>query len=232
VSVTESSEELGKHILDALDGKHGLRLHLLQEAGKRLSAPSPSSAGLAEEAMFGNIERRLREYLKRNDAAFLERFEQDVKFHIEMGRLPDTDNPLISPVPGLREGCMKAGNTAWFVSEFMDALRSALASRNQQPREQSDVAAFLAEVEAELARARAKFPGDVVRTLAFSEEAGELVKAVLDEDAANVRKEAVQAAAMAARIVLDGDGSVTEWRERKGLDRLGRVVPTQNKEGA
>ncbi|MNU34531.1 hypothetical protein D3C71_231140 [compost metagenome] len=82
------------------------------------------------------------------------------------------------------------------------------------------VDAFLDEVRAELIRARAKFPGDRIMTLAMSEEAGELVKAVLDEPAANVRKEAVQTATMAARIVLDGDSSVKEWRAAKGLDAL------------
>lgn len=82
------------------------------------------------------------------------------------------------------------------------------------------VDAFLDDVRAELIRARAKFPGDRIMTLAMSEEAGELVKAVLDEPAANVRKEAVQTAAMAARIVLDGDSSVNDWRAAKGLDPL------------
>lgn len=82
------------------------------------------------------------------------------------------------------------------------------------------VDAFLDEVRAELIRARAKFPGDRIMTIALAEEFGELAKAILDEPAANVRKEAVQTAAMAARIVLDGDGSVNEWRAAKGLDRL------------
>lgn len=82
------------------------------------------------------------------------------------------------------------------------------------------VDAFLDDVHAELIRARAKFPGDRVMTIALAEEFGELAKAVLDEPAANVRKEAVQTAAMAARIVLDGDGSMNEWRAAKGLDPL------------
>lgn len=58
-------------------------------------------------------------------------------------------------------------------------------------------------------------------TIALAEEFGELAKAILDEPAAQVRKEAVQTAVMAARVVLDGDGSVTEWRAAKGLDALG-----------
>ncbi|MBN0375827.1 hypothetical protein JTM61_17160 [Pseudomonas aeruginosa] len=83
-----------------------------------------------------------------------------------------------------------------------------------------DVETFLGEVRAELLRARSKFPGDRIMTIAIAEEFGELCKAVLDEPAANVRKEAVQTAVMAARVVLDGDGSVTAWRAERGLDPL------------
>lgn len=82
------------------------------------------------------------------------------------------------------------------------------------------VDAFLAEVRAELVRARKKFPGDRVMTVALAEEFGELCKAVLEEPRANVRKEAVQTAVMAARVVLDGDSSVNAWREEQGLDAL------------
>lgn len=83
-----------------------------------------------------------------------------------------------------------------------------------------DVESFLDEVRAELVRARSKFPGDRIMTIALAEEFGELCKAVLDEPAENVRKEAVQTAVMAARVVLDGDGSVTAWRAERGLDQL------------
>lgn len=79
---------------------------------------------------------------------------------------------------------------------------------------------FLAEVRAELTRARGLFPGDRIMTIALAEEFGELCKAVLDEPAERVRKEAVQTCVMAARVVLDGDSSVNEWRATKGLDPL------------
>lgn len=76
---------------------------------------------------------------------------------------------------------------------------------------------FLAQVLDEVLRARAKFPGDRVMGLALAEEFGELIKAVLDESPERVRKEAVQTAAMCVRLVLDGDGSVKEWRAARGL---------------
>lgn len=83
-----------------------------------------------------------------------------------------------------------------------------------------EIEVFLAEVRAELIRARSKFPGDRIMTIALAEGFGELCKAVLDESAANVRKEAVQTAVMAARVALDGDGSVRDWRRERGLDAL------------
>jgi hypothetical protein len=82
------------------------------------------------------------------------------------------------------------------------------------------VEAFLDEVRAELIRARSKFPGDRIMTIALAEEFGELCKAILDESSAAVRKEAVQTAVMCARVVLDGDGSVVDWRKERGLDPL------------
>lgn len=93
-------------------------------------------------------------------------------------------------------------------------------SRQPSEEECAEVDAFLAEVRNEILRARTLFPGDRIRGLALAEEFGELCKALLDESADRVHKEAVQTAAMAARIALDGDGSVREWRTEKGLDPL------------
>jgi hypothetical protein len=114
----------------------------------------------------------------------------------------------------------------------IDALASAHQAVEKQPQVHpvalsgepsgavSEADAFLAEVRAELIRARAKFPGDRIMTIALAEEFGELCKAVLDEPSANVRKEAVQTAVMACRVALDGDGSVDAWRRERGLDPL------------
>lgn len=76
------------------------------------------------------------------------------------------------------------------------------------------------EILAELRRARMKFPGDNVTTLALVEEVGELAKATFEESRAQVRKEAVQVATMAMRVVLDGDQTLDVWRESRGLDPL------------
>lgn len=103
--------------------------------------------------------------------------------------------------------------------KYVRAHIAAVSAKAQQ-RVPDDVETFLDEVRAELLRARSKFPGDRIMTIALAEEFGELCKAVLDEPAANVRKEAVQTAVMAARVVLDGDGSVTAWRSERGLDPL------------
>lgn len=78
----------------------------------------------------------------------------------------------------------------------------------------------LAEIESELTRAREKFPGKNVTFAALGEEFGELATALFEEPRANVRKEAIQVAVMAMRIILDGDHTFDAWRAEKGLDPL------------
>ena len=80
---------------------------------------------------------------------------------------------------------------------------------------------FLSEVKSEVIRARTKFPGRRIMGLALAEEFGELMKAMLDEHLANVRKEAVQTAAMCIRVAVEGDESIDEWRSKRGLGKLG-----------
>lgn len=77
-----------------------------------------------------------------------------------------------------------------------------------------------AEILAELTRARAKFPGKNVTFAALVEEVGELATATFEEGRDRVRKEAVQVAVMAMRMVLDGDHTFDDWRASKGLDCL------------
>lgn len=76
------------------------------------------------------------------------------------------------------------------------------------------------EILNELIRARTKFPGENVTFAALVEEVGELATATFEESRANVRKEAVQVAVMAMRMVLDGDHTFDTWRASKGLDPL------------
>lgn len=84
----------------------------------------------------------------------------------------------------------------------------------------SDEQKLAAEILAELTRARAKFPGCNVTMLALMEEVGELSTALFEESRASVRKEAVQVAVMAMRVVLDGDQTLDQWRADKNLDAL------------
>lgn len=79
---------------------------------------------------------------------------------------------------------------------------------------------LLEEILDEVYRARSKFPGPNVTMFALMEEVGELATAMFEESRARVRKEAVQTACMAMRIVLDGDCTIEDWRAAKGLDSL------------
>ena len=88
------------------------------------------------------------------------------------------------------------------------------------PQPVDPVPELVADILAELKRARAKFPGPNVTMLALMEEVGELATAVFEEPRANVRAEAVQVASMAMRVVLDGDETVTQWRADRGLDPI------------
>lgn len=76
------------------------------------------------------------------------------------------------------------------------------------------------EILAELTRARSKFPGKNVTFAALVEEIGELATATFEEGRDRVRKEAVQVAVMAMRMVLDGDHTFDAWRAMNGLDPL------------
>lgn len=76
------------------------------------------------------------------------------------------------------------------------------------------------EIVLELIRARRKFPGKNVTFAALVEEVGELATATFEESAERVRREAVQVAVMAMRMVLDGDHTYEPWRAEKGLDPL------------
>lgn len=73
---------------------------------------------------------------------------------------------------------------------------------------------FLTEVQHEVGRAREKFPDADMTNAALVEEVGELSKALMYEPWDRVVAEAVQVAAMACRIALEGDASAKPFRDR------------------
>lgn len=93
-------------------------------------------------------------------------------------------------------------------------LHAAIKSARFPERKLAD------DILAELVRARTKFPGKNVTFAALVEEVGELATATFEEGRERVRKEAVQVAVMAMRMVLDGDHTFDDWRKGKGLDAL------------
>lgn len=71
---------------------------------------------------------------------------------------------------------------------------------------------WVTEILAEVDRARAKFPSDDLGVTAFSEEAGEMVQAIMNhyhapthENFVAIRKELIQAGAMLVRLFEEGD---------------------------
>ena len=79
---------------------------------------------------------------------------------------------------------------------------------------------FLNDVSREVARARELFPGNDKQLHAFTEEAGEVTKAMLDQyyggkgvDDVKIYRECVRAAAMACRVATEGDREFTYGRQ-------------------
>lgn len=85
------------------------------------------------------LESDLRGYLKRNDAAILERFDQEAK---GSGL---SDNPLLSPLPGMRI-TLFSGDSAWFVKDFMRTVSDEI-TRRPPPPESAAARDVLAERE-------------------------------------------------------------------------------------
>src|SRR5690606_13902516 len=106
------------------------------------------------------------------------------------------------------------------VMTHYDEMVDTVVALLRTPRGEGEAEALAGEILAELRRAREKFPGNNVMTLALVEEVGELAKATFEESRDRVRQEAIQVAVMAMRVVLDGDQTLDAWREAKGLDPL------------
>ena len=71
-------------------------------------------------------------------------------------------------------------------------------------------------VQAEVARARAKFPANRFLLAALLEEAGELAQAMLQKKSrAEIVKEAIQVACVAIRIAEEGDGTFDDLTDEE-----------------
>ena len=106
--------------------------------------------------------------------------------------------------------------------ESLDVASSLIRALNEDTPQgfRKEDCLFCVDILRELTRAREKFPESEGSFTALVEEVGELAKAILDEPLRNVRAEAVQVAAMAIRVVLDGDSTLDKYREAKKLKRL------------
>ena len=84
---------------------------------------------------------------------------------------------------------------------------------------------FMADVLMEVGRARGMFPMPHKPLAALGEEVGELNKALLDMDVdkattIDVFKEAVQVAAMACRVAIEGDPQFPRYGGVQGVARV------------
>ena len=76
----------------------------------------------------------------------------------------------------------------------------------------------MSDIVKEVERARKKFPDPYALLAALTEEVGELAKALLDEPMDRVESEAIQVAAMAIRIIEEGDPALDPIRRLRGSD--------------
>ena len=70
----------------------------------------------------------------------------------------------------------------------------------------------------EIVRARTKFPGNALLTVALGEEFGELCQAQLQRKSRKeIRKEALQVACVALRIYEEGDATLSTVKDEEAL---------------
>lgn len=77
---------------------------------------------------------------------------------------------------------------------------------------------FLELVRVQVLKAQKKWPAPNPNTSALSGEAGEAAEAMNKESFAEVQAECVDTAAVAARLFMEGDPFMDEYREMVGLD--------------
>lgn len=78
---------------------------------------------------------------------------------------------------------------------------------------------FLMAIKMEILRARMLYPSCEGVVAAMVEEVGEVANAYLDNTRSEIVKEGVQACAMVARLVLEGDPSLANLRAKRKLDK-------------
>ena len=88
---------------------------------------------------------------------------------------------------------------------------------------------FLMAVAAEVKRARTKFPGANATNAALVEEVGEVSTALMFEPWNAVVAEAVQVAAMALRLAIEGDATFQDWRWLKIHERGERYIRKEHR---
>ena len=81
--------------------------------------------------------------------------------------------------------------------------------------EEDEIRHFLESVFTEVMRARKLFPSSEGLMVALSEEAGEVAKAMMQEPWEHVYIEAVQCAAMACRLAIEGDPTLENLRDQR-----------------
>lgn len=117
--------------------------------------------------------------------------------------------------PGMIDAALREADKLNLLVSVAATTKMIQAALRDQPSNERE---FFAAVSDELKRARAKHPQHRVTMVALTEEVGELAQALMDAPGFAVRQEAVQVAAMAARVVLDGDDSLSAFRADRDLD--------------
>jgi hypothetical protein len=79
---------------------------------------------------------------------------------------------------------------------------------------------LLQDVAKETNRARSKYPGENANVGVLLEYVGKLSAATLRSPRAEVQRRAIQVAAMALRVILDGDTTLDAWRDRFEVEPL------------
>lgn len=102
-----------------------------------------------------------------------------------------------------------------------DCVKHPMEACSKHPHINQDITLgdFLMMVKHEVFRARLLFPSCEGVGMAMLEEVGEVANAYLDEERKKIVREGVQACAMVARFVLEGDPSLAALREKRGLDK-------------